>query len=317
MTIQPKEIQSIINKYNDEKIKRISKVPRKDHLQKCFIITTNKNLYFLKTYQKNKFKIAKNGLKLIKFLEEKKYPTLKIFKTKKGELFIIHKKTPATLWEIMKEKENKNITAREAFELGKYLGLLHRITKEYSMQKIKSYNRDKKMFEESYSFYHLAPKRVKKVLDYLNIKIEQLKVPSNVPMAICHEEYSIQHVRFKNEKLVKVFDWEGTGKDYIFYDLGLTLSNSIKNKKINFRRMNYMLEGYETQRKLTNWGKKHLFECVLFGALKYFCWGNGKEEIEKAGWNMGTVEVIEILIKNEKDFYLNLAKQNSKCCMNS
>jgi fructosamine-3-kinase len=94
MTIQPKEIQSIINKYNDEKIKRISKVPRKDHLQKCFIITTNKNLYFLKTYQKNKFKIAKNGLKLIKFLEEKKYPTLKIFKTKKGELFIIHKKHP-------------------------------------------------------------------------------------------------------------------------------------------------------------------------------------------------------------------------------
>ena len=306
--MKKEEIAEILKEYSIGKIIGYKQLNRELHLQPCYIIKTRKRAYFLKKYDILKFKTARKGFDLLNFLEKKDYPSVRLIKTIGGKSFIIYKKSPFTLWEYLKEDAKIKINAKEANELGKYLGELHHITKNYKMFDAKGYLRYKKMFNESYTFNSIAPERVKNVLNYIRLKFGGLKVPKNQPKAVCHEEYSIQHVLFKNNKLIKIIDWDGVGRDYMFYDLGLTLNTAIKNKKIDFRLLKEIIRGYENKRKLTKWEKEQLFECLLFGAIKYFCWGNGKEEIKRNGWNYETIEKIETLIKYEKIFYTSLGK---------
>lgn len=301
--MKKENIIEILENYNLGNLKSFHKIKREQYLQPCFIVVTSKGKFFLKQYEKSKFETAKKGFEILHFLENKNYPSLNLLRTIDNKNYVIQNKTPTTIWEFMSEKEKKNISLQEAFELGKYLGLLHKITKDYPIPNANAYQRYYKMFRESYSFFPKAPERVKKVLEYIKEKFKDLKVPTNQPEAVCHEEYFTQHVRFRNNKLVKVFDWDGAGRDYVFYDVGLTLNTAKKKNKINYSILKKIIQGYESQRRLTAWERKHLFECILFGAIKYFCWGNGKEEIKRDGWNWETIKGIEVLIKEEKRFY--------------
>ena len=91
----------------------------------------------------------------------------------------------------------------------------------------------------------------------------------------------------------------------MFYDLGLTLTAAIQGRRIEFRLLRAIIKGYENERKLTAWEKEHLFECLLFGAPKYFCWGNDDDAV-KYGQREIDTELTKTVMNGEAGFYKRL-----------
>jgi len=116
------------------------------------------------------------------------------------------------------------------------------------------------------------PKKYQKALDWVDQNYYRMKVPLNLPKAICHEELGSQHCWFKNQSVYKIIDWD-IGYNYMFYDLGTTLYFTClhpKTKKISIPKMARVVYGYNLVRPLTQWEEDHIYECYLIGTLKYF-----------------------------------------------
>ena len=131
---------------------------------------------------------------------------------------------------------------------------------------------------------------------------------NRLPKGICHTEFTPQHTRFYNQKLVSVIDWDLINKSYFIYDLGTALSTALEKSKINFQKMKSILKGYESVRKLTPKEKESLFEAVELGIFKFVTWGLDEEEIEKSGWeNIGLPQANVLMKLGREEFYKKLA----------
>jgi|GEM_PF-3155000 Ser/Thr protein kinase RdoA (MazF antagonist) len=299
-------IPNLLNEYRLGELVSCFKIKRMEQLQNCFILETSKGKFFVKQYKPSRFGTKKGNVNLILFLQKKKYPVVELLQTAKGKPYVLYNKTAFTVWEFFKERRKDRLTLKEGFEFGKALGRLHRLTRYYKLGEGRTYQNLLPIFKESLSFIKTAPASAVSAAEYLKRKLKDLKVSHGQPKAVCHDEYSTEHVRFKNGKLVKVLDWDGASRDYMFYDLAFALSPSASKGRINFKLLKSILRGYESERKLTSWEKGHIFECLLFGAFKWFCWANDREEQEISGWNIQTIRGVETIMKNESRFYERL-----------
>lgn len=308
------DISSILAKYNLGKLKRLKRLERRlTTLNPSIIIITTKGRFFLKVYTKEfkkfKYHILK-GLDLLIFLEKKKYPSIRVISAKNSKPYINYEGTTFAIFEFMKIKEKKIDNPQKAYELGKYLGKLHQLAKNFPISKTgQGYNLFKKNFGENFYLSKKAPKEYIDVLNYLLNNFSKLKVPSNQPKSVCHVEFTRQHVRFVKNKLVKVIDWDEVSRDYMIYDLGTTMAESFNKNSIDFNLLSFIIKGYQSQRELTNWERTHLFEAMLFGICKFVIWGLDEEEIEKSGWNKIGLQETDFLLKTGKKEFNNKLKK--------
>jgi homoserine kinase type II len=307
--ITKEEIQKTLENYSLGKLISIKRLNRRcEHLQPSFIIKTEGGKYFFKQYWEFDYS-KKKGLEFNIFLQKKRYPCNKVILTKKSRPFFKINGIFVSIFEFLPYKEKENMNLKECYELGKGLAKLHNLSKDYkNIKEVLSPTHYLKEFKEYYHFSENAPKIIKEIFE--NIKLEYPKIikkMSGLPKGICHTEYTIQHTRFYNNKLVSVIDWDLINKSYLLYDLGTTLSTTLEKTKINFEKMKAILKGYESIRKLSKKEKETLFEAVELGIFKFITWGLNKEEIEKSGWeNIGLVQANILMKLGKKDFYRKL-----------
>ncbi|MFC1685778.1 phosphotransferase [Nanoarchaeota archaeon] len=266
--MKKQDFDKILENYNLGKFKKTKQITREDTgAQDCFIITTSKGKYFLKTYWKD-FKCIKRGLELLHFLEKKNYPSIKIIQTKKKNNYLLYKKKPMAIFEFISIKHTKRPTI-QAYEFGKTLGRLHKLTKSSRFRSTKGPEFYLRLFNKSKNHHKNPPKLLKELKIYAEKFLKDFKIPKNQPKALCHEEFTTEHVKFKGNKVYKVIDWDEINRGFMLFDLGMTLTIGIRNKKL----LKSILKGYESQRKLTEWEKSHLYEAIMSGMLRYFVWG--------------------------------------------
>jgi len=313
MKLTKKDIKEILSGYVLGKLKSFHLIERRlNTLNPSLIVNTTKGKFFLKIYTKQfrrfKYHIIK-GLDLLLFLEKKKYPSIKVFKTKKGKPHGEHKKIFFAIFEFLNIKEKKISNEKQAYELGKNLGKLHKLAKNFPILKTgQGYNSFKTELEKNRHLINKCPKKYKKRLEDIKKNFNGLKIKSNQPKSVCHVEFTSQHVRFKGNKLVKIIDWDEVGRDYMFYDLGTSLTESFNKNSINFKILSSILRGYQNQRKLTPWESNHIYEAILFGICKFVIWGLDKEEIEKSGWDRIGLQNVEFLMKMGKNKFNQMLK---------
>ena len=131
-----------------------------------------------------------------------------------------------------------------------------------------------------------------------------------MPKGICHTEYTPQHTYFRNQKLISVIDWDLINNTYFIYDVGTTLSTSLRKNSINFNQMGSILRGYESIRRLNEKEKEILFEAVKLGIFKFITWGLDEEEIEKTGWDkIGIHQANKLMGLGKENFMKELFKK--------
>ncbi len=271
--MEKEDLKTILEQYNLGKLRSFKKIIRKEGTHHtCFIITTTKGKYFLKYYSGGFNESVKKGLRLLDFLRKKNYPSVRIHKTNKGKHYLINKRKAIAIFEFLNLKENKKLSSKETYEMGKTLARLHLLTKNIKM-KVKGYPSYTSLFQKNKHLKEKGPKLIKEIIKYAEKESQNIKVPKNQPKAICHEEFSIEHVRFKKGKIIKVIDWDLINRDYMIHDLGTLMTNAFENGKLRFNTIRLIIRGYNEQRKLTKWEREHLFEALEYGMFKYLTWG--------------------------------------------
>jgi len=314
MKMKQYDIKKIIARYNLGEIKSFISIDRRlSTLNSSFIIKTSKGKFFLKAYTKQfkrfKYHILK-GLALLIFLEKQNYPSIKVILARNNNPYITYNGITFAIFEFINIEEKRIKNKYQAYEIGKNLGKLHLLTRNFPISKRgQSYDSFKRDLNLNFYLSRNAPDKYKKILNHIREYYTSLKIPHSQPKSICHVEFTSQHVRFNKNKLIKVIDWDEVGKDYMFYDLGTTMAECFTKKIINFKILNSIIKGYESQRKLTKWERSHLFEALFFGISKFVIWGLDKEEIKKSGWNKIGLQEVGVLINMGKTkFYENLLK---------
>ena len=310
MELTKTDIENILKLYNLGCLKNYKQVIRyRRGLQPAYILKTSEGKFFLKQYLYfNHFR--RSGLKLITFLRNKNYPCLKVFNSKRNKPYINYKGNTFAIFEFVNPRHRWcNLSEKEAYEIGKYLGKLHRIAKNFPIRKMTRENYDYFFNSLKKNYYKTknAPKRFQKIFEYINKNFKKMRCPKNLPKSICHEEFFPPHLRFKNEKLVKVIDWDEANRNYMFYDFGVALVSAFYNK-LNFKLLAAIIKGYDAQRRLTAWEKAHIFEAVQFGTSKFSIWSLENEKIGKWHWDSNYTRTYNLMRYSKEEFNEKLSK---------
>lgn len=308
--ITKEEVQKALENYSLGKLISIKRLNRRcEHLQPSFIIKTEKGKYFFKQYWEFDYS-KKKGLEFNVFLQKKNYPCNKVILAKNNKPFFKIDGLVISIFEFLSFKERGNINLKECYEFGQGLAKLHVLSKGYKT--LKETLSPKHYFNEFQKYFHFsknAPSSMKSILENIKSKYPPaIKKLKGLPKGICHTEYTPEHTRFHNQKLVSVIDWDLINKSYLIYDLGTALSTALEKTKISFQKMKSILKGYESVRELTTKEKESLFEAVELGIFKFVTWGLDEEEIEKSGWeNIGLPQANVLMKLGRNEFYKKLA----------
>ena len=188
----------------------------------------------------------------------------------------------------------------------RYPGTIIDMTKE-RIKKVEEYTRaykPKSLSEELDIFFSLS-KKFKKILSELDI--------NTIPHAPIHGDIMFQNIKFKNNKLVGIFDFDNCRDSHFLEDIvkfifdeQFRLDESIKVKEEKNRdNINIFLREYEKIRKFTDQEKK-LIPFFFLTRLIYQLGRNFKIFFEKDKKIISTIPImIDRYIKNKKYFNNN------------
>jgi len=304
------DIENILKLYNLGYFKSSrQKIRYTEGLQPIYIIKTSEGKFLLKQYFKFDY-FRRNGLSLIRFLLRRKYPCIKVFNSKKAKPYVKYKGITFAVFEFVEPEHRWNLSKNTAYEMGKYLGRLHTLARNFPIRKITDYNYDSFLDTLRKNYYKTrnAPERFRKIFKYINNNFEKLRVPSNLPKSICHEEFFPPHVRFRGQKLVKVIDWDEVNRNYMFYDLGTCTVSAFYSLNLNFELLANIIKAYNNERKLTTWEKDHIFKAVQFGTSKFSIWSLEGEKTGRWSWNSNYARTLNLMKYDEIEFNEKLSK---------
>jgi Ser/Thr protein kinase RdoA (MazF antagonist) len=305
------EVKRILKSYNLGEFKEITKVYKDDTISYGIRIKTNSHDLFLKEF--HNFNIKKeNSLKLISFLKRKCLPVINLFQTSENNNFINFNNKKVAIFEFLALEEKQELNEKEVFELAKNLAKLHSL-KLPSTIKLGKNNYPitycKKTISNHFNNMEKAPPNFKKVITYVYNYFKELDLPRTEPLGINHLEFTQEHTRFKENKLVAILDWDETNYDYTFYDIGNAILSCFDKDNFNFKKFKSFIKGYQSIKKFTSWQNNHLFELVHFGAAINCIWNltnmkTGELSLENK-WPED-IKRIEILMKIGKDQFFKI-----------
>ena len=271
--------------------------------QRCYHLKTRKGDYFIKRYESiNRSKRA--SFDVMDHLHKKDYPTVIFLPTKTGQPFVRQVRRGWAVFEYLHQVEQHKTTRTESREIGKWLARLHTLTVDLALHPSDELSRFRSSFAQHKHKVDQAPDGMKPCFTYIESNIDNLDPPPTTFQAVCHGEFILQHLRFEDQKVIKVIDWDNVGRDFAILDIGTTLSDALVTGRIDFEMMRGILEGYERERRLTDWEREHLFEALQFGAFKFAIWA--LEDIEGLGWARFARRLSAIIGCGRTKFYDNL-----------
>ena len=296
-----KLIRKIVRSYDIGRLQSFSRLERQPILLPAFVIKTTKGKYFTKQCRHFNY-YTRKGLWLLKYLEEKGYPAVRILRGRKKRYYVMHNGKAYALYRfLILPGRKKSVSESEAYSYGSALGRLHVLTHGIKIKCYADfYKHMSRVFLSYYYLFRKAPPKAKRILAYYKENLPGMIAPQWLPKAYLHSEFSTEHVFFKKGKVWEVIDFEDFYRDHMFYDLGVPMLSMIE-RGLDYGKLRAYIRGYESERKLLAWEKEHLFEAALFGAFRFITWS--MEHSETWGWNGSSFGVADKLIRiGKKEF---------------
>lgn len=303
--LEKNDVKEILKAYDLGEFKEITKVYKNDTVSYGIRVKTTLQDLFLKEFHNFNAK-KENSLKLITFLKKQNLPVINLIKTRDDKNTIEHKNKKIAIFEFLDLEEKQELNEKEVFELAKNLAKLHSLTLPTNIYLGKNnypISYCKKTISNHYQHKNVAPNNIKNAITYIYNYFKNLTIPKTEPKGINHLEFTQEHTRFENDKLVAILDWDEANYDHTFYDIGNAILSCFDSNRFNFKKLDAFIKGYQSVKELSSWQKNHLFELVQFGATINCIWNltnmkTGELNLENK-WPED-IKRIEILMKIEK-----------------
>lgn len=305
LALKNEDIRNILRSYNIgnlEDVKELKRGAAPVHYQ----IKTTTGRYFLKQYQEGRY--LNESFIVLKFLLRHNYPSVRLFDTSLGEASLRYHNHVFGMFEyIANSNKEWKITSARALEIGKYLAKLHILGFSYPYEDVYvNYDYFNHLLIERYSKTTNIPKEIQKALDFIHERMADTKLPADMPKSICHVEFLKRHLIFDGNKLHKILDWDIISKDYMLNDLGTTMTIAI-DRTLNYKVLGKILDGYNSERPLSNLEIRYLYEAFSFGVFKNTLWAIYGEN---PTWSNRQINNLIIFMQNKKDkFDMRLSEQ--------
>ncbi|HEX4621892.1 MAG TPA: homoserine kinase [Myxococcaceae bacterium] len=207
---------------------------------------------------------------LVEFLTAAGFPAPHLVRTGKGEPFLEIKGGRASVFRFLpgEELSRSELTPEHAEQVGRELGKLHRLTQSFGGARDNPYSRrtvrgwlgelgkagdeDLRAFSRAY-LRHLEP------LDF-----EQL-----LPRGVIHADLFMDNVKWVGDRIAALFDFEMACRDVYVLDLAIALNAWCFNHSYDPGLARAIVRGYQLERQLSGAEREALYDCALFGAIRY------------------------------------------------
>lgn len=271
-------IRKILSNYNIKDIQNIK--PLKTSGNISYLIKTKTKKYFLRLSPDGPRARTKNDIlaeiELLKFLHKKDIPVLLPIVQKNGKEIVSYKKHNGYLREFLIEDARLDTTIQEVKAVGRLLGKMHKILKNYKTKYSRSHNfgleETEKLFLKNKnkilkSNFRNKDKFVTKFIEEINA----LKFSNKLPKGAIHEDLGKRHILWSKKNIKTVIDFDRFYFGDLILDLGQALRGWCFDKdwqKWDIKKHNAFLSAYQAERKLTLEEKKYLINAIKFAFLE-------------------------------------------------
>ena len=308
-----KVFHEILAKYNLGNLVE-SKNFKAGYVQTNILIKTTEGKFVLRYYENRTKKRVDFEAKLLTFLAEKNYPIAKPIPNKNENFIGIFNKKPFIIFEYITGRHLKNLNDIQFKELVHKLSLLHKLTKNYDIGNyihkeprsknfcIKAAKEELKRFEDK--------EKGKFRYNIIKSQLDTISFPENLTKGIVHGDFDKSNVKFYNNEIAGILDFDDSHYGYRIHDLGILILYWARfyTNKIDFSIARKIITSYEEINPLTKIEKKHLFDAFKFSALMIMSWLMYDKWKGKDLFKILSKALDEIDIIGRKKFYDELFK---------
>jgi len=306
--ISNKEITFINSQFDIDKIKNFKGIKKGIENTNYLLRSKNKKL-ILTIFEKRVLnREIPFFMQLMDTLNNSGINCPKPLKDKSGNYLIKLKGKTACIVSFIEGSDKIKLNSKNCFDIGKIIARMHSITKN-----IKLYRKN------SMSIENLNPllknikfksKRFTNLEKFLKVNLNYLKKnwPKKLPLGIIHGDLFIDNIFFKKNKLSGIIDFYFAANDYFMYEIAICINAlcfDIKKSKfiINKQKVNNLIKGYESIKKISLKEKKSLNILCRGAAIRYL--------LTRLYDYSHTPKTALIQIKDPNEYYQKLITHNN------
>ena len=306
--INKKEIFLINTKFDIEKIYTFQGI--KQGIENTNYLLKSKNKKFILTIFEKRVsnKEIPFFMNLMDRLNNSKISCPKPLKNKNGNYLIKLKNKTACIVSFLEGKDKLKLNSNNCYQIGKVISKMHLVTKKINFSRKNSMGiKNLNPLLKSIKFKSKKFSNLEKFL-YLNLNNIKKNWPSKLPKGIIHGDLFIDNIFFKKNKLSGIIDFYFAANDYFMYEIAICINALCFDKQngqftINKQKINSLIKGYESIRKISVKEKKSLNILCRGAALRYL--------LTRLYDYSNTPKTALIQIKDPNEYYQKLITHNN------
>jgi homoserine kinase type II len=207
---------------------------------------------------------------LVEFLAAAAFPAPRIVRTLRGEPCLEIKGGRASIFHLLPGEEltRSQLTPEHVEQVGRELGKLHRLTQSFGGARDNPYSRGtvrrwlgelgQSKDEELHAFSRA----------YLRF-LEPLDFEKLLPRGVIHADLFMDNVKWVGDRISALFDFEMACRDVYVLDLAIALNAWCFDRSYEAGLARAIVRGYRVERELAGAEQAALYDCALFGAIRY------------------------------------------------
>lgn len=247
-------------------------------VQTNILLETTKGKYVLRYYEFRSEEYVLFEVNILKYFNQKNYPCAMPIENNHRKLIGNYKSKPYAIFEYIEGDHIKKPNPKQYDELVKHLAKLHIISKGYKPKYWESREgHDKKYCWETSQIEvkkFKSKTKEKEKLEWLKKELDKLEFPNSIPKGVCHCDFDISNLKFKDNKLTGVLDFDDACYTYLIYDVAALIYYWawLREKEFDFTKARYLLEEYMKHRNLSQSEKKHIYDALKTVVFTYMAW---------------------------------------------
>ena len=271
------KISDHLNKYYGVKDPKINHI---DYgvINSNFQILSDHGAYIFKIFNLSDEKNVSFELNILELLSFNNFPSPRIIQDKEGRLFRQFYERPAVLLRYIPGQMIKDITRQQMLKIGKGVGALHRILKNYE-QNIKrtSWEPDdikRYIQKESKNIIRKNFPDASNFISYVSKELNSIQFHPRLPVGITHQDIKPENIIIDPKGHISFIDFNNCYKGVLLYDvMTMVIWSCFKGESFDFELFKVYLSGYIKERPLTPVEEEYCFSAMQFRLLREaFVW---------------------------------------------
>ena len=276
-TFREDTLKKIVSEYDIGDLVK-TKPFKAGYVQTNILMITSKGKYVLRYYENRSKESVSFEAELLEHIRDQKYPCAVPIQDKNGNVIGYFKKKPFIIFTYIEGRHHKRLNSKQMYQMIKHLALLHKITKGLKLPYYKI--REPRTKEFCMEAAKIEAKRFKNKsegkqrLSIIKARLESITLPNRLPQGIIHGDFDKSNIKFKDDNLTGILDFDDATYTFLIYDLGAVLLywTRFYVKEFDYKKARQIVRIYDKYRPLSTLEKKHLYDALQFHALMIMSW---------------------------------------------